>query len=103
MNSEVPSRPKIVNLESINCGRAIKVEWGPSSEITITGYHVLLKPALMDYPLQFERRFNVSSDVRSKEIKVESNTDYDVYIRASNSAGVGLWTKQLLKTTAGTN
>ena len=98
VNSKVPSRPNIVKLITINCGRTIKVEWNPSSGIRVTGYQIELIPLAEDS----KQVFNLSSELQSIQLDVKSNTDYDVNIRAKNSAGFSLWSKRQMTTTAGT-
>ena len=98
MNSKIPSRPEIETLLTINCGRNIKVQWKePSSEYEVTGYQMLLLKLADDY----KQEFNLSKNVRNKELAVQSNTPYELQIRAKNSMAFSLWTRQQWTTTAG--
>ena len=97
MNSKVPSRPAI-EIETINCGRNIKVQWKePSSEYEVIGYQKILLKLADDY----KQEFNLSKSVGDKELAVQSNTAYELQIRAENSMGFSLWTRQQWTTTAG--
>ena len=97
MNSKVPSRLEI-ETSTINCGRTIKVQWKePSSEYEVTGYQMILLKLADDY----KQEFNLSKNVRNKELAVQSNTAYELQIRAKNSMGFSLWTRQQRTTTAG--
>ena len=97
MNSKVPSRLEI-ETSTINCGRNIKVQWKePSSEYEVTGYQMILLKLADDY----KQEFNLSKNVRNKELAVQSNTAYELQIRAENSMGFSLWTRGQWTTTAG--
>ena len=97
MNSKVPSRLEI-ETSTINCGRNIKVQWKePSSEYEVTGYQMILLKLADDY----KQEFNLSKNVRNKELAVQSNTAYELQIRAKNSMGFSLWTRQQRTRTAG--
>lgn len=94
--SNVPSPPN-VNVTVINCGRRIKLQekpdWGADS------YQVKLTPLNGGS----NQTFNVPrSELSDTTFPVNSNTVYDVTVRAKNSAGFSLGTKKQLKTTAGT-
>ena len=97
VSSKVPSPPENVKMTTLDCGRAITVEWKPSAEPNINGYQIKLT-SLKESILQF---FNLSSDVHSKQLTVRSNVVYEVHIRAQNYAGFSLWKRQQLTTTAG--
>ena len=98
MNSKVPSRPEIETLLTINCGRNIKVQWKePSSEYEVTGYQMILLKLADDY----KQEFNLSKNVRNKELAVQSNTAYELQIRAENSMGFSPWTRGQWTTMAG--
>ena len=97
MNSKVPSRPEI-ETSTINCGRNIRVQWKePSSEYEVTGYQMISLKLADDY----KQEFNLSKNVRSKELAVQSNTAYELQIRAKNSMGFSLWTREKWTTTTG--
>ena len=103
-DSKVPSRPKIVALEVIKCGRAIIVEWIPPPKAksgirSISGYELMLTSQSDD----FDQTFNLSSEVRSHEFDgLEVNAVYKVNLRAKNSEGFGLSAEEQITTTAGT-
>ena len=99
MNSKVPSRPEIKNLSTINCGRNIKVQLKEPSSVyeEVTGYQMILLNLADDY----EQEFNLSKNVRNKELAVQSNTAYELQIRAKNSMGFSLWTREKWTTTTG--
>ena len=69
----------------------------PSSEYEVTGYQMILLKLADDY----KQEFNLSKNVRNKELAVQSNTAYELQIRAKNSMGFSLWTRQQRTTTAG--
>jgi len=94
VRSNVPSPPN-VNVTVINCGRRIKLQekpdWGADS------YQVKLTPLNGGS----NQTFNVPrSEFSDTTFPVNSNTVYDVTVRAKNSAGFSLGTKKQLKTTA---
>ena len=98
MSSKVPLRPKILNLTTINCGRDIVLEWEKtSSESEVTGYNIILLKLADDS----KQEFNLSKTSYSKKFAVQSNTDYEVQIRAFSNKGASLWTRKQLTTTAG--
>ena len=99
MNSQVPSRPQIKNLSTINCGRNIKVQLKEPSSVyeEVTGYQLILLNLADDY----EQEFNLSKNVRNKELAVQSNTAYELQIRAKNSMGFSLWAREQWTTTTG--
>ena len=103
MDSNAPLPPTIVS-KVIKCGRAVKVEWSlpptaKSARSPITGYQINLKSDNDDS----NYLFNLSSEERSHEfVGLKINAVYEVNLRANNSEGFGVWTKEQLTTTAGT-
>ena len=69
----------------------------PSSEYEVTGYQMILLKLADDY----KQEFNLSKNVRNKELAVQSNTAYEIQIRAENSMGFSLWTRGQWTTAAG--
>ena len=94
----LPPRPKIVSVSTINCGRLIEVKWEQTSKVAVTGYQVNLI-STMD---GFKQVFNLSKSNHSIQFDVQSNTDYEVHIRAASLIGPSAWAKKEFQTTAGT-
>ena len=103
MNPKVPPPPTIVSSETINCGRAIKVDWSSplswkSAISPITEYEINLNSPSDD----FKQIFNLSSeDLSYTFVGLMINAVYEVSLRAKNSEGFSLPAKVQLTTTAG--
>ncbi|XP_073254195.1 protein sidekick-2-like [Porites lutea] len=54
---------------------------------------------LLNLADDYEQEFNLSKNVRNKELAVQSNTAYELQIRAKNSMGFSLWTREKWTTT----
>ena len=97
--------PKIEKLESIKCGRAIKVEWSPPpitepENNPITGYELILK-SVSEY-LELTYILSSKEELKTEFSGLKINAVYEVNLRAKDSTGLGLWAKQQLSTTTGT-
>ena len=103
MDSKAPLPPTIVSSKVTKCGRAVKVEWSlPSTadpaRSPITGYEIHLTSDSDDS----KHLFNLSGEESSHEfVGLKINAVYKVNLRARNSEGFSIWTKQQLTTTAG--
>ena len=64
----------------------------------VTGYEL----AILSLADDSEQRFNLPQKNHSKTLDVQSNSLYEIQIRAKNALGHSFWTKRQLETTAGT-
>ena len=88
----------MVEIVTFDCGRKIEVEWKQIKGSGVTGYELIILSLADDS----EQRFDLKDTDYSKKLDVQSNTDYEIQIRAKNPSGHSVWAKRQLETTAGT-
>ena len=76
------------------------MKWKEIKETEVTGYELIILSVNDDSD---EKRFNLSNKDHSKKLDVQSNTIYEIQMRAKNALGNSFWTKRRLETIAGTN
>ena len=84
----------------MDCGHVLEVEWNQIKGRDVTGYELIILSVRDDSDV---KRFNLSNKDHSKKLDVQSNTIYEIQMRAKNALGNSFWTKRQLETTAGTN
>ena len=88
----------MVKIVTFDCGRKIEVEWEQIKGSGVTGYELIILSLADDS----EQRFDLSDTDYSKKLDVQSNTHYEIQIRAKNPLGHSFWAKRQLETIAGT-
>ena len=78
----------------------LEVEWNQIKGRDVTGYELIILSVRDDSDV---KRFNLSNKDHSKKLDVQSNTIYEIQMRAKNALGYSFWTKRQLETTAGTS
>ena len=78
----------------------LEVKWKEIKETEVTGYELIILSVRDDSD---EKRFNLSNKDHSTKLDVQSNTIYEIQMRAKNALGNSFWTKRRLETIAGTN